>query len=88
VDHNKIVRWIYCRKRAIRDNSGSIVRIEGVSTDVSYLRQAEAIIEKQELQINAVVDNLDMAILIVNRVGKILLINKEAQESNRLSRWE
>ena len=35
------IRWIYKRSRAIRDSKGKIIRLDGISTDITKLKQAE-----------------------------------------------
>ncbi len=74
------VRWIFSRGNAVRDNQGNVIRIEGVSTDVTYFKHAESIIEKQEFQIEAVFENLDMSLIILDDQGKILVFNRAARD--------
>lgn len=83
VTPEKRTRWMYNRVRMVKDRNGNALRLEGISTDVTYLKQAEQIIERQELQINAVVENLDMAIVLLDVDGAVLLVNKQAKELNR-----
>jgi PAS domain S-box-containing protein len=35
------IRWLYKRARAIRDSRGEVVRLDGISTDITELKQAE-----------------------------------------------
>ncbi len=35
------IRWIYKRARAIRDSKGKVLRVDGISTDITELKQTE-----------------------------------------------
>jgi two-component system sensor histidine kinase/response regulator len=35
------IRWLYNRSRAIRDSRGKVIRLDGISTDITKLKQTE-----------------------------------------------
>lgn len=70
------VRWLFNRVWHVIDSEDHSQRIEGVSTDVTYIKQTEKIIMEQDLKLRAVFDSIDVALILMDTDGVILLFNQ------------
>jgi PAS domain S-box-containing protein len=70
------VRWIRDRTFPIRDAEGQIVRVLGVSEDITERKFAEqALVDREELE-RAVLDSLSAHIAVVEGDGTIIAVNQ------------
>lgn len=68
------MRWLFNRVWRLKDAEKH--RIEGVSTDITYIKQTEKIIMEQDLKLRAVFDSLDVALILLDTQGVVQLFNK------------
>lgn len=74
------VRWLHTRSRLIRDDQGSLLRIDGLGTDITERKRAEERLLEQAMLLNQVQE----AILLLDLEGRVLFWNPGAE---RLYGW-
>ena len=74
------IRWVHCRGFQIRDETGRVVRLTGIITDITERRQALEQIAEQA----ALLDEARDAILVTDLQGRALFWNEGAE---RLYGW-
>lgn len=73
-------RWIMVRGKAIRDDSGSVVRMVGTDTDITERKEAEQALEEQERNSRTLFDSAPDSITLVSLDGTIVDCNRKAAE--------
>lgn len=81
-------QWIQTKGRAVvRDESGKIIRVVGIHTDVSNRKEMERIVVESERKYRLLFQNANDAILIVSR-NKVLDANRYAENFFKINRDE
>jgi PAS domain S-box-containing protein len=80
----KGVRWCFVRAWLVKDEAGHTSRIEGICTDVTYVKQTEQMLLEQDLKLRSVFDSLDIALVLMDRQGTILLFNKVTEQVSKI----
>ena len=70
------IRWLYKRSRAIRDSRGDVIRLDGISTDITELKQTE-----QNLRLyKEVFSRSNEAVAILNQEFRFVEQNESHRE--------
>lgn len=72
----------------IRESDGSISQIIGISRDISELKRIQRALQENESRLNAIVENIGDAVVVVNKDGKITTFNKQASNISGFKRGE
>ena len=64
----------------IRNDSGAVVAVGGVSTDISELRRAERALQENEALLRAFLDNMPGLLSLKDTAGRFLLVNQELKD--------
>lgn len=73
-------KWIHDRLRLIRDEAGVPVRIEGIASDVTALKESEARIRTERNLLRSIIDNIPDGIFVVDRQSCNVIQNRAAYE--------
>jgi PAS domain S-box-containing protein len=76
ITRDGMVRWLFNRVWHVRNSENQVQRIEGISTDVTYIKQTEKIIMEQDLKLRSVFDSIDFSLILMDTEGVILLFNR------------
>jgi PAS domain S-box-containing protein len=74
------VRWLRDRGRAIYDERGTLIRFDGIATDITVRKQAEMSLRDSEAKFRAFLESASEAIIVTNADGKIVIFNAKAKE--------
>jgi PAS domain S-box-containing protein len=69
-------RWFLCRVKAIRNNSGRLVRWVGVSWDIHERKIAESLLRTEEETYRRIVDSVPACVCVGGPAGELLYVNK------------
>lgn len=73
------VRWLHDRARVVYDREGQPLRIDGIATDISDLKQTEAALRQSEATNRAIVEALPDLLFYLDRQGTYLTIQTSGQ---------
>jgi PAS domain S-box-containing protein len=76
IDHARKPHWYSQHKLPLRDASGHIIGVVGVSEDVALRRQAEEESRQQRLMLEAVLDAIPYPVSYKDRERRIRLVNR------------
>ncbi|RPH96610.1 PAS domain S-box protein [candidate division KSB1 bacterium] len=68
--------WMEVVATALRDASGKIVGIQGISRDVTERKQAEDVVRRERDRAQMYLDLVDVIMVALNNRGEVTLINK------------
>ncbi len=71
------VRWLQWINRAILDEGGRVVEIQGVGRDVTDLREAEEALRESEAEHRALIEVTDTGFVVVDVEGRVVDANAE-----------
>lgn len=71
--------WVRSIGQAVRDESGMVVRVQGVLQDISERKQADAEVRHLEKQLTATLENMTDGFVMLDRVGHFIYLNAEAE---------
>lgn len=74
------VRWIQDRGFAIRDESGSVVRIVGIAADITEQKRTEQELRQSESRFRGVVERSTDGIVVTDEQGRIIEWNRSAEQ--------
>ena len=80
VQPDQSVRWVWTRYMPIRNESGDVYRIAGISTDVTDRKQVEIKLQRNETRLKAILDTTIDAIITTSTEGIITTFNSAAEE--------
>lgn len=80
--------WAYGQAVAERDASGRIVSYVGTVTDITELKAAQAALQGSSQRFQLVVEASPSGILMVNRAGRIVLVNAQTERLFGYTRQE
>jgi PAS domain S-box-containing protein len=69
-------RWFLCRVKAIRNDSGRLLRWVGVSWDIHDRKTAESLLRTEEETYRRIVDSVPACVCIGGSTGQLLYVNK------------
>jgi PAS domain S-box-containing protein len=72
------IRWFSENGRAVRDADGTILRFEGMLSDVTEHRQAEEDLARERTILRAVLDNMDQGFVMVGPDQRVVAWNERA----------
>jgi PAS domain S-box-containing protein len=70
------IRWIFVRGKAIRDESGRIIRLVGTDTDITERKQIEDILRETERRFRELTELLPQTIFEIDTEGYITFANR------------
>ncbi|WP_404344198.1 EAL domain-containing protein [Pseudoalteromonas mariniglutinosa] len=79
-DANGQHKWIRTSGKALKDDQGNVVKIYGAVADITRERQLLASSMDKQNRLAAILDNLNDAVLTVDKQGKIVHANLTAQK--------
>lgn len=74
--HDGVYRWFLIRVEPLRDESGSIVRWYGTSTDIEDRKQAEEKLRQDERELRQLIDFLPQHVLALDAAGTLVQANQ------------
>ncbi|WP_413279844.1 PAS domain S-box protein [Floridanema evergladense] len=78
---NGAVRWIHARAWLIYDETGTVIRIDGLSTDITERKQAEAALRESESRLNSIFTSLKDAVWSISATTfQILYLNPATEK--------
>jgi len=77
------VRWLRDRVQTIRDNSGDVICIGGIATDITDQRAVQQSLVESEAVFHSLVETLPLNVVRKDRDGRILFGNKRYCETIR-----
>jgi PAS domain S-box-containing protein len=83
VKHRKkdgTIIWLTLHSRAVRDNSGKIIYIEGMAVDITDRKQAEDALQRSERRLADVIEFLPDATLAIDNEKKVIVWNKAIEK--------
>lgn len=69
-------RWFLCRVKAIRNDSGRLLRWVGVSWDIHERKIAESLLRTEEETYRRIVDSVPACVCVGSPAGELLYVNK------------
>jgi diguanylate cyclase (GGDEF)-like protein/PAS domain S-box-containing protein len=81
-------RTLHSRVRPVRGADGAVVRIEGISQDVTELRATERARQAAEHRFEAIFDHAPTGMFLADREGRLLRVNVALAELTGFSREE
>ncbi|MBW4576628.1 MAG: PAS domain S-box protein [Aphanothece sp. CMT-3BRIN-NPC111] len=79
------VRWVQDRNRVAYDDSGTAIRVDGITTDITARKQAESALQKEREFLKALLENLQDGIVACDANGILTLFNRATREFHGLS---
>ncbi|MGF6755721.1 PAS domain-containing sensor histidine kinase [Paraburkholderia sp. GAS42] len=74
------LHWYLVRGEPFRDESGQVLHWYGVCTDISDLKQTEAMLEQREHQLRALIDTIPAMLWCNDPQGRLTYINRKTSE--------
>ncbi len=74
------IRWIRGRAFPVRNESGVVYRIAGISEDITKRKEMEAALRESEARFSGIISIAADAIIMVNEAQRIVLFNKGAEQ--------
>ena len=71
-----IYRWFLCRVKAIRNESGQLLRWVGVSWDIHDRKAAEYLLRTEEETYRRIVDSVPACVCVGGPTGELVYVNK------------
>jgi PAS domain S-box-containing protein len=73
-------RWIHDRLKLIHDDDGNPLRLEGIATDVTQIKEAEFELNNERNLLRSIIDNIPDAIFVKDMQLRTLMCNRAARE--------
>ncbi|MCX6826881.1 MAG: PAS domain S-box protein [candidate division Zixibacteria bacterium] len=73
-------KWMSFNVRAVRNDNGELLHIEGTCRDISERKHSEALILAAQQQMEQVIDLLPDATSVIDQEGKVVFWNKAMEE--------
>jgi PAS domain S-box-containing protein len=77
IDRAGKTRWLRQTNMLVADEAGHTVAVEGIITDITGRRQAEAALQKSEEQYRNLVETTGTGYVILDKEGRIITANQE-----------
>jgi PAS domain S-box-containing protein len=77
IDRAKKTRWLRQTNMLVTDEGGHPVAVEGIITDITGRRQAEAALQKSEEQYRNLVETTGTGYVILDKGGRVVTANQE-----------
>lgn len=74
------VIWVSLNIRAVRDEAGGIVRLEGFCTDITRRKETEAMLARQERELRVIFDNSPLGLVFFDEKGVVVNCNKRLSQ--------
>jgi PAS domain S-box-containing protein len=83
--HDGTYRWFLIRAEPFRDESGSVIRWYGTSTDIDDRKRAEEALRARELQLRQVLDTIPSLIQVLRPDGRAMYVNQAVLDYSGLN---
>jgi len=75
--HDGVYRWFLIRAQAFRDDSGTIVRWYGTSTDIEDRKRGEEALQDREKSLRLILDGIAGLVAIMSATGEVEAVNRQ-----------
>lgn len=72
-------RWIHDRLRIVKDEKGNQVRLEGIASDVTFLKETERQLSRYRENLEIIFENTTDFFLMLDQEAKVVAFNKPFQ---------
>jgi PAS domain S-box-containing protein len=80
IHKNKLIRWIENSITPTLDKTGKLIRIDGVTSDITDRKYAEEKVRKSEANLQTIFDNGDTAYILIDTNLRIVSFNQPAKK--------
>ncbi len=78
------IRWISEQLKMVRDERGNLLKVKGVSSDISYRKSNEEKQRRRQAILDSIFDNSQEDFLVLNTEGAILMFNRRAERHSAI----
>jgi len=83
--HDGVYRWFLIRVAPLRDETGTIIRWYGTSTDIEERKQAEEKLRQEEMEFRQIIDAIAQTVTVLDPDGTALYANRSVLEFTGLT---
>jgi PAS domain S-box-containing protein len=80
---DKTIRWVENKIIPSLDKTGKLVRVDGITRDITESKEAEEKLKKSEANLRTIFDNTDSSYILIDAELKIVSFNALAQKFSR-----
>jgi len=74
--HDGVFRWFLIRVAPFRDETGTLIRWYGTSTDIEALKQTQETLREDERELRRITDAIPQTIVVLNAAGAPIYANR------------
>ena len=80
IDRSGLTRWVQITKVALRDESGAVIGLVGVSHDITDRKQAEQELQEGARRLQTIIETVDEGITLSDLVGRFEVFNSKMEQ--------